>query len=63
MFHIARAQDVLHQHVVSILDPAPYQQIVNAALFSQSSKHYLPEHKLYVDETISTTASITWSSR
>ena len=52
MFHIARAQDVLHQHVVSILDPAPYQQIVNAALFSQSSKHYLHEHKLYVDETI-----------
>ena len=52
MFKLQKAEDILHKHVVGILDPSPYQQLVNAALYSKTTKHYLDEYSLYVDETI-----------
>ena len=52
MFKLKSANDILHEHVVRILDPRDYQMIVNAALHTQSRKHYLEEYGLHVDETI-----------
>ena len=52
MFKLRDAKDILHEHVVRILNPQNYQMIVNAALHTQSLKHYLPDYGLYVDETI-----------
>ncbi len=52
MFHLRNAKDILHEHIVKILDPQRYQQIVTAALHSQTSKHFVPDYDLYVDETI-----------
>ena len=52
MFKLQKAEDILHKHVVGILDPSPYQHLVNAALYSKTTKHYLDEYSLYVDETI-----------
>ena len=49
---LSHKNDILHKHIVNVLDPAPYQGIVNAALHSQASKRFLPEYNLYVDETI-----------
>ncbi|MBR5230731.1 MAG: PAS domain-containing protein [Clostridia bacterium] len=52
MFRLSDAKEMLHKHILTILDPSPYQQIVTAALYTQSSKRYLDEYGLYVDETI-----------
>lgn len=52
MFKLKDASDILHEHVVRILNPQAYQEIVNAALHTQSRKHYLSDYGLYVDETI-----------
>ncbi|MBP3646728.1 MAG: PAS domain-containing protein [Clostridia bacterium] len=52
MFKLKDASDILHEHVVRILNPRDYQMIVNAALHTQSRKHYLADYGLYVDETI-----------
>ena len=52
MFKLKDASDILHEHVVRILNPGAYQSIVNAALSSQQRKHYLADYGLYVDETI-----------
>ena len=49
---LSGADAILRKHIVEILDPAPYQGIVTAALHSQTSKHYMPDYNLYVDETI-----------
>ena len=49
---LPNADAILRKHIVEILDPAPYQGIVTAALHSQTSKHYMPDYNLYVDETI-----------
>lgn len=52
MFKLKNADDILHEHVVRILNPRNYQNIVNAALHSQNLKHFLSDYGLYVDETI-----------
>jgi len=52
MFKLKDASDILHEHVVRILNPRDYQMIVSAALHTQSRKHYLSDYGLYVDETI-----------
>lgn len=52
MFKLKDASDILHEHVVRILNPSDYQMIVNAALHTQNRKHYLSDYGLYVDETI-----------
>ncbi|MBQ7868502.1 MAG: PAS domain-containing protein [Clostridia bacterium] len=52
MFKLKDAGDILHEHVVRILNPRDYQMIVNAALHTRSRKHYLSDYGLYVDETI-----------
>ena len=52
MFKLKDANDILHEHVVHILNPRNYQTIVNAALHTQNHKHYLADYGLYVDETI-----------
>ena len=52
MFKLKDASDILHEHVVRILDPRNYQMIVNAALHTQNHKHFLADYDLYVDETI-----------
>ena len=52
MFKLRSAKDILHQHVEHILNPVDYQMIVNAALHTQSRKHYLADYGIYVDETI-----------
>ena len=46
---------ITHCKILKILSlnmHSPYQQIVTAALYTQSSKRYLDEYGLYVDETI-----------
>ena len=52
MFKLRSSKDILHQHVEHILNPVDYQMIVNAALHTQSRKHYLADYDIYVDETI-----------
>ncbi|MDD6041997.1 MAG: (Fe-S)-binding protein, partial [Clostridia bacterium] len=52
MFKLKDAGDILHEHVVRILNPSDYQMIVNAALHIQNRKHFLSDYGLYVDETI-----------
>lgn len=52
MFKLKDAGDILHEHVVRILNPSNYQTIVNAALHTQNHKHFLADYGLYVDETI-----------
>lgn len=52
MFKIKNPKDILHDHVVNILDPSEYQAIVRAALHSTHKRHPLPDYGLYVDETI-----------
>ncbi|MDD6142909.1 MAG: [Fe-Fe] hydrogenase large subunit C-terminal domain-containing protein [bacterium] len=52
MFRLRDAKDILHEHVVRILNPQDYQMIVNAALHTQNRRHYLADYGLYVDETI-----------
>ena len=52
MFGLKNARDILREHVVKILNPAPYAGIVTAALHTTTRKHYLEEYGRYVDETI-----------
>jgi len=52
MFKLKNAKDILHEHVVRILNPSDYQMMVTAALHTQNRKHYLADYGLYVDETI-----------
>jgi len=52
MFGLKNARDILHEHVIRILSPEPYVNIVNAALHTTSCKHYLADYGRYVDETI-----------
>lgn len=52
MFKLKDANDILHEHVVRILNPRNYQTIVTAALHTQNLKHFLSDYGLYVDETI-----------
>ena len=52
MFGLKKAGDILHEHVVKILNPGDYEGIVRAALHTTSRKHYLEEYGRFVDETI-----------
>lgn len=52
MFKLKDASDVLHEHVVRILNPGNYQNLITAALHTASAKHFLAEYQLYVEETI-----------
>ena len=52
MFGLKNAKEILHEHVVKILNPSDYEGIVRAALHSTTRKHYLEEYGRYVDETI-----------
>ena len=52
MFKLKDASDVLHEHVVRILNPGDYQNIVTSALHITTRKHFLADYQLYVDETI-----------
>ena len=52
MFGLKKAGDILHEHVVKILNPGDYEGVVRAALHTTSRKHYLEEYGLFVDETI-----------
>lgn len=52
MFNLKDAGDILHEHVVRILNPGDYQNIITAALHTTSRMHYLAEYQLYVEETI-----------
>ena len=52
MFKLTAASDILHEHVVRILNPAENQNIITSALHSTTRSHYLAEYQLYVEETI-----------
>ncbi len=52
MFKLKDANEILHEHVVKILNPANYQMIVNAALHTQHHRYRLEEYGVHVDETI-----------
>ena len=52
MFKLTAASDILHEHVVRILNPAEYQNIITSALHSTTCSHYLAEYQLYGEETI-----------
>ena len=46
------ANDILHEHIVRILNPGDYQNIITSALHTTTRMHYLADYELYVDETI-----------
>ena len=52
MFKLKDASDILHEHVVRILNPGDYQNIITSALHTTTRKHYLADYQLYVDETV-----------
>ena len=52
MFKLKDANDILHEHIVRILNPGDYQNIITSALHTTTRMHYLADYQLYVDETI-----------
>ncbi len=52
MFHLKDANDILHEHVVRILNPGDYQNVITSALHTKSRSQYLADYDLYVEETI-----------
>ena len=52
LFNLTGASDILHEHVVRILNPEPYQNAVVSALNMIGTCRFLPEYQLYVEETI-----------
>ena len=52
MFKLKDANDILHEHIVRILNPGDYQNIITSALHTTTRMHYLADYELYVDETI-----------
>ncbi|MCI6377546.1 MAG: PAS domain-containing protein [Clostridiales bacterium] len=52
MFKLKDAGDILHEHVVRILNPGDYQNIITSALHTTTRKHFLADYQLYVEETI-----------
>ena len=52
LFNLKEADDILHEHVVRILNPEPYQNAVTYAMNSIGACRYLAEYQLYVEETI-----------
>jgi len=52
LFHLTSETDILHEHVIRILNPEPYQSAVTSALNSIGTSRYLAEYQRYVEETI-----------
>lgn len=52
IMNISRAQDVIGEPVVRILDPLPYMQVLNTGLNIRNKRVYLSEYDRYVDETV-----------
>ena len=52
LFRLTSQNDILHEHVIRILNPEPYQNAVISALNVIGSCRYLAEYQLYVEETI-----------
>lgn len=52
IMNIARAQDVIGEPVVRILDPLPYMQVLSNGVNVHDKRIYLAEYDKYVEETI-----------
>ena len=52
LFHLKSETDVLHEHVIRVLNPEPYQTVVVSARNVIGSCRFLPEYQRYVEETI-----------
>ncbi|MGN0442537.1 MAG: [Fe-Fe] hydrogenase large subunit C-terminal domain-containing protein [Acutalibacteraceae bacterium] len=52
IMNIARAQDVIGEPVVRILDPLPYMQVLSSGVNVHDKRIYLAEYDKYVEETI-----------
>lgn len=52
IMNISRAQDVIGEPVVRILDPLPYIQVLNTGMNIRNKRVYLSEYDRYVDETV-----------
>lgn len=52
LFNVKAQADILHEHIVRLLSPEPYQNAVLSALNTVGACRYLPEYQLYVEETI-----------
>lgn len=52
LFNLTSESDILHEHVIRILNPEPYQNSVVSALNSIGTCRYLAEYQRYVEETI-----------
>ena len=52
LFNLTDANDILHEHVIRILNPEPYQTVVVSALNVIGSCRFLAEYQRYVEETI-----------
>ncbi len=52
LFKLTGEDDILREHVVRILNPEPYQQVVTTAMNSVGKCRYLADYQRYVDETI-----------
>ena len=52
LFHLTSENDILHEHMIRILNPEPYQDAVTTARNVIGSCRYLAEYQLFVEETI-----------
>ena len=52
LFNLTSESDILHEHVIRILNPEPYQSAVVSALNVVGTCRYLAEYQRYVEETI-----------
>lgn len=52
LLRLTGESDILHEHVVRILNPEPYQNAVLTAMNAIGNCRYLADYQLYVEETI-----------
>ncbi|HNW85909.1 MAG TPA: [Fe-Fe] hydrogenase large subunit C-terminal domain-containing protein [Candidatus Limiplasma sp.] len=52
LFNLTSENDILHEHVIRILNPEPYHNAVVSALNVIGACRYLAEYQRYVEETI-----------
>ena len=52
LFRLTQAEDILHEPVVRILNPEPYQNAVISAMSVTGVCRYLAEYQRYVEETV-----------
>ncbi len=52
LFRLTQAEDILHEPVVRILNPEPYQNAVVSAMSVTGVCRYLAEYQRYVEETV-----------